>query len=315
METENFKRRLTDVKLMTVEIMTKRRIILVSVVFFSITVFTVQTLPRTRSSNRTIKPPGQPDNKRLRNMTAEERKKEREKRREELKLYSERLRNMTEAERKREAAKRWREGKLEYERRRKESMGSERSPQKDKEYQEQMRIEREQWGKEIQERIAQERKRFFHEKCALRPTEEQWKLIKPKLEKVRHLSEQDEQARSTVGLILTSSSSSGAKTRDSRSRSKPIWQWKISWKDKAPAELTEAQKIANELIDLVDSKSTKAEEFKNQMDALRKSRSKQRSKQDELNRQLSKAKARQELREVLTPRQEAALELWIYRWL
>jgi len=36
--------------------MTKRRIILVSVVFFSLTVFTVQTLPQAPSSNRTVKP-------------------------------------------------------------------------------------------------------------------------------------------------------------------------------------------------------------------------------------------------------------------
>lgn len=245
-------------------------------------------------------------------MTAEERKKEREKRRAQRKLYSERLRNMTEAERKREAAKRHRQVKLENERRLKELRRSQRSPQKEKEYQEQRRIEREQWLKENQERRAEWRKTFFREKCALRPTEEQWKLIKPKLEKVRHL--RGEQARSTVGVFLTSSSSSGAKTRDSRSRSVPTWQWKISWKDKAPAELTEAQKIANELMDLVDSKSTKAEEFKEKMDALRKSRSKQRSKQEGLNRQLSKA--RQELREVLTPRQEAALELLFYKgWL
>ena len=59
--------------------MTKRRIILVSVVFFSIAVFTVQTLSQARSSNRTVKPP---DAERLRNMTEEERKRESVKRRE-----------------------------------------------------------------------------------------------------------------------------------------------------------------------------------------------------------------------------------------
>ena len=239
-------------------------------------------------------------------MTAEEKKREFAKWREQRKLYSERLRNMTEAERKREAAKRRRQVKLENERRLKEMMRSQRSPQKEKEYQEQRRIEREQEYKEFQERIAEERKTFFREKCALRPTEEQWKLIKPKLEKIRHLREQ---ARTTVGLMLTSSSSSGAKTRDSRSRSVPTWKWNKRWKDKAPAELTEAQKIANELIDLLENKNTRTEEFKEKMDALRKSRIKQR----ELKRQLSNA--RQELREVLTPRQEAALELWLYGWL
>jgi len=62
--------------------MTKRRIIFVSVVFFSITVLTVQTLPRTRSSNRTVKPP---DIERRRNMTDKEREKELEKTREQAK--------------------------------------------------------------------------------------------------------------------------------------------------------------------------------------------------------------------------------------
>ncbi len=246
--------------------MTRRKIILVSVVFFSIAVFTVQTLPQARSSNRTAKPP---DAERLRNMTDEERKRELAKRR--------RQRKLERAQKIKELAKVGRGRLLDFEQRQKEA--------------------------------AERRKEFLTEKSLLGATEEQWKLIKAKLEKVKKVRQLREQARSTVGLTLTSSSSSGAKTRDSRSRSVPTWKWNKRWKDKAPAELTEAQKIANELIDLLENKNTRTEEFKEKMDALRKSRIKQR----ELNRQLSKA--RQELREVLTPRQEAALELWIYGWL
>ena len=278
--------------------MTKHRIILVSVVFFSLTVLTVQTLPQASISNRTVKPP---DAERLRNMTKEERKKEFAKRREQLKLYSERLRNMTDAERKKEFAKRRRQKKLESEQRRKEHEEERRRWELGRE---QRRLDREQRYKEFQKRVAEMKKEFLREKYALRPTEEQWKIIKPKLEKVQRLRNQ---ARSTVGVFLTSSSGSGTSSRDSRSANLPNWQWKISWKDKAPAELTEAQKIANELMDLVDNKNTTAEEFKQKMDTLRKSR----SKLENIKRQLSEAQ--QELREVLTTRQEAALVL--KKWL
>ncbi len=245
--------------------MAQRRIILVSVVFFSLTVLTVQTLPRTPSSNRILKPP---DLERLRNMTKEERKKEIEKWREQQKLKLE--------QRRKESAKR----------------RAERSPRP--------KLELEQRRKEAQERLAKIKKEFLYEKYALRATEEQWKLIKSKLEKVRQLRDLE---RSTVGVFLISSSGSGTSSRDSRSRSVPTWKWRISWKDKAPAELTEAQKIANALMKLVDSKNTKAEEFRRKMDDLRESR----RRQENLKKQLSEA--RQELREVLTTRQEAALVL------
>jgi len=229
-------------------------------------------------------------------MTKEERKKEFEKWREQRKLDWERLRNMTEEEKKRELAKRRRQKKLESEQRRKESAKrrAERSPRP--------KFDREQWLKEVRERNAEMKKEFLHEKYALRPTEEQWKVIKPKLEKVRHLRDLK---RSTVNLFLTSASVSG--TGSSRSANVPTWQWNISWKDKAPAKLTEAQKIANELMDLVDNKYTQAEEFKRKMVALRKSRSKEEPEKKKKKEELSKA--RQELREVLTTRQEAALVL------
>jgi len=128
--------------------MTKRRIILVSVVFFSLTVFTVRTLPQTRSSNRTIKPPD-----------------------------TERLRNMTEEERKREFAKWRRQRKSEIAQKKKERAKVGRGPL----------IDRKQRAKELQEKAAESRKEFLMEKSLLGATEEQWKLIKAKLEKVRQL--------------------------------------------------------------------------------------------------------------------------------
>ena len=242
--------------------MTQRRIILVSVVFFSITVFTVQTLPRTPSSNRILKPPNA---ERLRNMTEEERKK---------------LAEMMLKQKKLEIKQRLKEfRKKSAEHRRRWELGGE-----------QRKLEHEQRRKE-RDKKKEEAGGFIFEKNALGATEEQWKVIKPKLEKVRHLREQ---ANSMVGLSLINSSGS---------RSVPTWKWRIRWKDKSTGKLTEAQKLANELLDLVDSKNAKAEAFRRKMDALRKAR----SEQSQLKKQLSEA--RQELREVLTTRQEAALVL------
>ena len=79
-------------------------------------------------------------------------------------------------------------------------------------------LDREQRLKEFHERVAKRKKEFLREKYALGATEEQWKVIKAKLEKVRQLRYQ---ARSTVGMGLTSSSSSGTSSRNSASRSVP----------------------------------------------------------------------------------------------
>jgi len=234
-------------------------------------------------------------------MTKEEGKKEFEKRREQWKLYAERLRNMTAEERKRELAKMRRQWKLESEQKRKERERKHEEERRQWELgREQRRLDREQRYKEFQKRVAKIKKEFLREKYALGATEEQWKLIKSKLEKVRQLREQ---ANSMVGASLTSSSSSGTSSRNSKSRSVPTWKWKIRWKDKAPAELTEAQRLANELLDLVDSKNAKSEAFRRKMDDLRESR----RRQENLKKQLSEA--RRELCEILTTRQEAALVL------
>lgn len=215
--------------------------------------------------------------------------------------YIERWWNMTEAERKKELAKMSRPRKLERERRPKES-ARERAERLAR-----FKYEREQSYKEFQKRVAERKRELLPEKDALRPTEEQWKLIKPKLEKVRRLRGQ---ASSTVGLLLTSSSGSGTKTGSGRSRNEPAFQWRISWKDKPPGELTEAQRIANELMGMVDKNNTTAEDFRRKMAALRKSR----LELKKLKRQY--AEARRDLRSVLTTRQEAALVLrgWLGCW-
>jgi hypothetical protein len=148
--------------------------------------------------------------------------------------------------------------------------------------------------------MAKIKRELLFEKHALGATEEQWKVIKPRLEKVRQLRDLE---RSTVNLSMTSSSGSGGRTASGRGANAPTWQWNASWKGKAPSELTEAQKIANELMALVDRRSAAPQEFTRKIAALRKSR----SRQVELERHLSEA--RQELRAVLTTRQEAALVL------
>ena len=76
--------------------------------------------------------------------------------------------------------------------------------------------------------------------------------------------------------------------------------------------LTKSKKISGELMDLLEREDTTAEEFEQKMDALRRSRLKDIEEQ-ELERQLSEV--RQELRELLTPRQKAAELLFVDRLL
>ena len=163
----------------------------------------------------------------------------------------------------------------------------------------QSRSDLEQWRKEAQKRAAEMKKEFLREKYAVRATEEQWKVIKAKLEKMRHLRGQ---AHSTVGMGLTSSSVSETSRGNTR-RNVATWQWERPWKDKDQSELTEAQKIAKQLIALVENNNTSPEQFRRKMDTLRKAR----KEEDQIRRQLSEAQ--QELRKLLTTRQEAALVL------
>lgn len=173
-----------------------------------------------------------------------------------------------------------------------------------------LEFEGEQRLKALQEKTAEARREFLHEKRALVAagiTEEQWKLIKPKLEKVRELRDLRELERSTSGVRLGSSSGNGISSKAGSKPSEPRWQWKRPWKDKAPSELSEGQKIAEELITLLDKKNATPEEFKQKMAVLRKARIAEGPENQKRQKELSEAK--QELREGLTARQEAALVL------
>ena len=166
-------------------------------------------------------------------------------------------------------------------------------------------LDREQRLKKFHERVAKTKKEFLREKYALRATEEQWKVIKAKLERVQHLRKQ---ATSVVGLSLAGGSSDNDTNLRARARPNvPTFQWKRPWKDKTPDELTEAQKLAKQLIALVERKNTTPGQFRRTMAALRKAR----REEAEIERNL--AEAREELREGLTPRDEAALVLM--KWL
>lgn len=149
-------------------------------------------------------------------------------------------------------------------------------------------------------KVAERRREFFWQKSALGATEEQWKVIKAKLEKVRQLSKQ---TNSAVGVSLVSDRARGAGAR----ANVPVWQWNRPWEGKAPDELTEAQRLAKQLIALVERNSTTPQAFRLKMDALRKAR----TEESEIEKQLTET--RRELREMLTPRQEAVLALM--KWL
>ena len=129
-----------------------------------------------------------------------------------------------------------------------------------------------------------------HAKKALGGSEERWKLIQPKLEKVQSLRDL---ARSTIGAGVSDGTGQGG----------PALKWERPWKDKPPNELTEAQRLARHLRMLLEKKDTPPQVLGRKMAALRKAR----RKEAEIKKQL--AEARRDLREILTTREEAILML------
>jgi len=273
--------------------MTKRSIILLLGVCFSISFFAVRTQSGTRRSNQTAK---STDNEKSQNITDKKKK-------EEVEKLLESLKNMTPEQaikvlrhyRERERAEIRRRRELELEQMYEELAKEGRGPL----------ISRKQRYENRQKKASKWSKELLKEKAALEVNDQQWKLIKPKLEKIRRLRQQ---STSVVGLSLSGGSSHNETNFRSRARLKPpTWQWNRLWKRTASAELTDAQKLAKQLIALVERKNTAPEQFRRTMVALRKAR----REEAELKRQLSEAQ--QELRELLTTRQEAALVLM--RWL
>jgi Spy/CpxP family protein refolding chaperone len=218
--------------------------------------------------------------------------------------YYERLRNMTPAQRQRELQ---RQIQIKIQQRLKE--------QKKEREQNRVQTKRES-KKRLEEAIRQ----------ALGATAEQWKVIKPRLEKVQDLSEisisllfygsasgygrgSGSGQRSTTNQrgsgAYAGGRSSGGNTRTAPSKpDKEIlsreygWKWYKPSDRKAPDKLTKGERLSEEILKLIEDKNSKDEEIEQKMETLRKIR-------QETQEQL--AKAQQELREVLTYRQEATL--------
>jgi hypothetical protein len=137
--------------------------------------------------------------------------------------------------------------------------------------------------------------RFLYAKNALGASEEQWKLIRPKLGKVDNLWNQ---VNSTIEAGVSGGSTSGQ-----TEAIVPKLQWGRPWKYTPLFEMTDAQRLARQLRALLEKKSTTPQAFRRQIAGLRKAR----TTESEIKKQL--AEARRELREILTTRQEAILIL------
>jgi len=250
--------------------MARQKIILGTIICLLITAFVGQTLSQTPISN--------PQRDRA---------------------YYERLRKMTPAQRQRELN---RQIQIKIQQRLKEQ---EKEPEQNQE----------------QRRIELKRRQEEAIKQALGATDEQWEIIKPRLEKVQNLTEISISllsygtASGSASMSNTSKSGAGAyvgggsvgtntRTAPSKPNNKETYSVKYGWKwhkpsdRKAPGELTKGEKLSEEILELIEDKNSQQEEIEQKMETLRKIR-------QESKKQLTKA--RQELCEVLTFRQEATL--------
>jgi hypothetical protein len=169
-----------------------------------------------------------------------------------------------------------------------------------------------QWQMQNKKRIEQLEKRTQNESAkrtadsmrqALGVTERQWKLIKPRLDKVEYLMKQAKISMTPASYRRSRGSSGSPNNKQPAPKVEEGWKWSKAWEKKAPAELTEGERICEELLKLLEDKNSKQEEIELKVEALRQARK-------EAGKQL--AKAQQELREVLTFRQEATLVLIRY---
>ena len=256
--------------------MSTRRIIFGFLVCFSIALFVGQTLSQTRGSGRTRE---RSERGRLRNMDRQQRQQELEQRR----------------------------LKQQIERQLKKQIGPAKSE------------------KELMKQV-------------LRATEKQWKAIKPKLDKVRELRNRANVSirlmcygvggsvavnkGSGRGFMSGSGSMSGSmsgsgfsdsggggrggtvqKRGSAGGSSSPShiyrsWLWLRPSQNKGFENLNEGEKICEELFRLLEDKNSELEQIRQKMEALRKFR-------QEAKKEL--AIAQQELRQLVTPHQEAAL--------
>ena len=183
-----------------------------------------------------------------------------------------------------------------------------------------------------QRRIESKKRQDQAMKEALEATDGQWKLIKPRLERVQELARL---ADVSVGMFTrgagssggaggfsggggtgrySGGASSGSSSRRTTSESKSEGSsdsaqfasgWSRPSERKPPVEMNEGEWACEELLDLLEDKNSKPEEIEQKMENLRNIR---RKANEEL------IKARQELCDVLTYRQEAALIMmwWLH---
>ncbi|MCP4256921.1 MAG: hypothetical protein GY774_05250 [Planctomycetes bacterium] len=175
-------------------------------------------------------------------------------------------------------------------------------------------------------------------KQILRATEKQWKAIKPKVDKVRELrslanvsikprysgggfgygyGSMDGSKSSSSGVVNKESgrgfNDSGGddrggtvQKRDSaggsiiRSQTYSFWRWSRPSQNKGFENLNEGEKICEELFRLLEDKNSELEEIRQKMEALQKFRQEAKAKKE-------LAIVQQELRQLVTPHQEAAL--------
>jgi len=211
------------------------------------------------------------------------------------------------------------------------------------------RRQQEQIERQLQKQIDPDNAQDESMKQALEATEQQWKIIKPKIEKVRDLRSQ---ANVYIRIVYTASGSSGSvkgfgiggfgsggfggssgfgggggvvgggtvrkgdtaggntnssdtvmplddtNSHKPNSPSQLGWQWLRPSQRKSAGKLTEGEKICEEFLELLEDKDANEEDIRQKMEALRKIR-------QEAKKEL--AIARQEMREVVTFRQEATL--------
>ena len=151
---------------------------------------------------------------------------------------------------------------------------------------------------QIEERDRERKKLMRREawKRLLRISERQWKIIKPKVDKVDILGWR-KSMRASVETDRRIGSSHW------RRPSRRMDRWPPA-PDKTLDELTEGEKIVEELIDVLEDENSKDEEIRQKRDALQHFREKARREF---------AKVGQEMAAVLTsPRQEAVLLLMGY---
>jgi hypothetical protein len=180
-------------------------------------------------------------------------------------------------------------------------------------------------------RIERKKRQEQAMKEALKATDEQWKLIKPRLERVKELAHFSSVSvgmfaggagGASGGSSYSSSTGTGgyaggtsggrspgevtseSKNEGASGSAKFVSGWSRPYERKSPSEMNEGERACEELLELLEDKRSRPEEIKEKMENLRNIRRK--AKRELI-------KARQELCDVLTYRQEAALIMM--RWL